>query len=119
LRTVLSALRTVVLGAAVLMVWLGLRDAQRAEYLADELAARAAGSTDAVGLVNTLTQADSTQMVVRREARRGHGVVGWRTAAAQVCADGAANLPRLRQLSVRGVRGDAAGPRVDLETDRR
>jgi heat shock protein HtpX len=58
-------------GAHLLLVWVGLRDAQRAEYLADELAARAAGSAPAASMMDALLVSDVVEMVVRREARAG------------------------------------------------
>jgi heat shock protein HtpX len=98
---VMGTLRFLVLCLHFLLVWLGLRDAQRAEYLADELAARAGGNAAAIALVDTLTAADSMVMVVRRQARQGGGASSWRAAADQTRADGAPRLSGLRQLSIR------------------
>lgn len=83
------------------VVWLGLRDGQRAEYLADELAARAAGSTDAAAMLDSLVLDDPITMVVCREARVGGLADRWRVAADEVRRDAAHRLPVLRQLSVR------------------
>lgn len=98
---VMGALRFVVLCLHFLLVWLGLRNAQRAEYLADELAARAGGSAAAIALTDTLTAAETMVMVAKREARRGVGAAEWKAAADRARIDVAASLPRLRQLSVR------------------
>ncbi|MGC9666219.1 M48 family metallopeptidase [Planosporangium sp. 12N6] len=98
---VLGALRFLVRCGHLVLVWIGLREAQRAEYLADELAARAGGSTAAAQLADTLTATDTMTMVVRREARKGGDAAAWRAAADQARRDVAARLPRLRQLSVR------------------
>ncbi len=88
-------------GAHLLLVWIGLRDGQRAEYLADELAARAAGSTAATSLTGALLTMDAIEMVVRREARAGHGAARWRAAADEARTSAATRLPLLRQLSIR------------------
>ncbi|MDQ7908361.1 M48 family metallopeptidase [Phytohabitans sp. ZYX-F-186] len=88
-------------GAHVLLVWLGQRDSQRAEYLADELAAKAGGSAAAAGTFDVLLLCEAVEMVVRREARAGHGPDRWRIAADEARASAAASLPALRQLSIR------------------
>ncbi|WP_326563288.1 M48 family metalloprotease [Micromonospora sp. NBC_01796] len=80
-RVVQAMAVRVLLAAHVLLVWVGLRDTQRAEYLADELAATAAGSTAAVDLHEVILLTDSIELVVRREARAGRGVAHWRAAA--------------------------------------
>ncbi|GAB2963777.1 hypothetical protein GCM10027280_60840 [Micromonospora polyrhachis] len=95
-----SMLSRLLFGAHLLLVWVGLRDAQRAEYLADELAARAAGSTAAVRLLDTFLTADVVTMLVHREARAGRGPAHWRVAADEARTS-VTDLPRLRQLSVR------------------
>jgi heat shock protein HtpX len=97
----LGGLRRVVQAGHVGLVWLCLRDTQRAEYLADELAARAAGSTAAAQLADTLVLSDSLMMVVRREARRGAGAGGWLSAAEELRAQTAPRMAGMRQLSVR------------------
>ncbi|WP_232072280.1 M48 family metallopeptidase [Phytohabitans flavus] len=88
-------------GAHVLLVWLGQRDSQRAEYLADELAAKAGGSAAAASMLDAFLLSDAIEMVVRREARAGHGPDRWRIAADEARASAAASLPAMRQLSVR------------------
>ncbi|HEY0698444.1 MAG TPA: M48 family metalloprotease [Micromonospora sp.] len=87
--------------AHLALVWVGHRDSQRAEYLADELAARAAGSADATSLLDTLLSANVVEMVVRREARAEHGPAYWRTAVAEARTAARTDLTTRRQLSVR------------------
>ena len=78
-----------------------LRDSQRAEYLADELAARVAGTTAATDLLDALLAGESVALVVRRETRAGHGPDRWRSGVAGSRAANSDRLPLLRQLSVR------------------
>ncbi|MEU8181729.1 M48 family metalloprotease [Micromonospora sp. NPDC049047] len=87
--------------AHLLLVAVALRDSQRAEYLADELAARAAGTTAATDLLDTLLAAESMALAVRRETQAGHGPDRWRAALAESRAANPDRLPLLRQLSVR------------------
>ncbi|MEU8423128.1 M48 family metallopeptidase [Micromonospora sp. NPDC048835] len=87
--------------AYLLLVSVALRDSQRAEYLADELAARVAGSTAATNMLDAFVGAESIALVVRRETQAGHGPDRWRSALAAARASGADRLPLLRQLSVR------------------
>jgi Zn-dependent protease with chaperone function len=83
----------------LLLVWTSQRDSQRAEYLADEMAARAGGTDAAVGLANHLVASTSIDTVVRREARIGNGMSAWRDAACVARTNLAASLPLLRQLT--------------------
>ncbi|MGW3606221.1 M48 family metalloprotease [Micromonospora sp. NPDC005161] len=87
--------------AHLLLVSMALRDSQRAEYLADELAARVAGSTAATELLDALLGGESMALAVRRETQAGHGPDRWRSALAEARAASADRLPLLRQLSVR------------------
>ncbi|MGC4814727.1 M48 family metallopeptidase [Micromonospora sp. DT228] len=87
--------------AHLLLVTVALRDSQRAEYLADELAARAAGTTAATDFLDTLLATESLALAVRRETQAGHGPDRWRRALAESRAANTAHLPLLRQLSVR------------------
>ena len=97
----LGTLRKVVQAGHVGLVWVCLRDSQRAEYLADELAARAAGSTAAAQLADTLVLSDSLFAVARREARRAVTATGWLAAADALRIEVVPRLPGMRQLSVR------------------
>ncbi|MBM0234015.1 M48 family metalloprotease [Micromonospora sp. STR1_7] len=87
--------------AYLLLVAVALRDSQRAEYLADELAARVAGTTAATDFLDTLLATESLALAVRRETRAGHGPDRWRSALAESRAASSNRLPLLRQLSVR------------------
>ncbi|WP_112637959.1 M48 family metallopeptidase [Micromonospora saelicesensis] len=87
--------------AYLLLVTVALRDSQRAEYLADELAARVAGTTAATDFLDTLLATESLALAVRRESRAGHGPDRWRSALAESRAARTDQLPLVRQLSVR------------------
>jgi heat shock protein HtpX len=75
------------------------RDSQRAEYLADELAARAGGTEAAVRLADHLLLLIPIETVVHREARAGNGMPAWHHAAQAARTNQAANIPPLRRLS--------------------
>lgn len=104
-----EALASVIMGvlhqffawAQTAVTCIGLRSTQRAEYLADESAARAAGTDAAVGLVDSLVAADTLQVTVRRAARLDPSPQAWLAAAETARSDIAPRLARLRQLSVR------------------
>jgi Zn-dependent protease with chaperone function len=83
----------------LLLVWTSQRDSQRAEYLADEMAARVAGTDAAVGLADHLVMTASIDTVVRREARAGNGMSSWHDAARAARGNLAAKLPLLRRLT--------------------
>jgi Zn-dependent protease with chaperone function len=83
----------------LVIVWTSLRDSQRAEYLADEMAARAGGTDAAVGLAKHLLVGTSIDTVVRREARAGNGMPAWHDAARVARTNLAASLPVLSRLS--------------------
>ncbi|MEV4347045.1 M48 family metalloprotease [Actinoplanes sp. NPDC049596] len=85
----------------LLLYWISQRDSQRAEYLADELAARAGGSAAAIGLFDHLLLHLPIDTVMRREARAGNGPDAWLAAARIARANQAANVPALRRLSRR------------------
>lgn len=88
-------------GVHLLLVWIGQRDGQRAEYLADELSARAAGTPAAVGFLGMFVVSDSIDTVIRREARANGGGDAWRAAADVARANLADAMPRLGQLTRR------------------
>lgn len=91
----------VFLGMHLLLVWVSQRDSQRAEYLADELAARAGGSAAAVRLFDSFLLLGAIDTVVHREARAGKGAAAWRAAAQRARAEQAGAVAGLRQLSRR------------------
>ncbi|MEU0083031.1 M48 family metalloprotease [Streptomyces sp. NPDC006274] len=63
--------RCVILGLLMLLDQLTLRAAQRGEYLADSVAARAGSTEAAVGLMDRLLVVDSVESHLRREANAG------------------------------------------------
>jgi heat shock protein HtpX len=79
----------------------GLRSTQRAEYQADDAAARTAGTEAAIGLVDLLVVSDLLHMAVRRAARNDPSPPSWRAAADDCRNEIAPRLARLRQLSQR------------------
>ncbi|GIM93433.1 M48 family metalloprotease [Paractinoplanes toevensis] len=83
----------------LVLLWTSLGDSQRAEYLADELGARAGGTAAAVRLSDHLLLHTAIDTVIQREARAGHGMAAWRTASDAARTNQAPNLPLLRQLS--------------------
>jgi len=83
----------------LVLIWISQRDSQRAEYLADELGARAAGTAAAIGLADKLLLTAAIDTVIRREARAGNGMPAWRAAAVAAGANQAPNVPLLRLLS--------------------
>lgn len=90
------------LRAGQLAMWVvAFRDKQRAEYLADDLAAKAGGSDAATALADTLVRLDAIEFAVRRAARSGGSADEWRQAADAARREGVSELPVLRQLSVR------------------
>lgn len=62
----------------LLLVWVGLRDAQRAEYLADDRAAAVAGSAGARELLDSLVIGEPSRRMVARAARASAEVDSWR-----------------------------------------
>ena len=91
----------VLMALQVLLVWVGRRDAQRVEYLADELAARVAGTEAAVSLMEILAAAPTVDMLVRRDARTGAGPATWRASVEESNLRGSARTALRLQLSIR------------------
>ncbi|BCY05737.1 M48 family metallopeptidase [Actinoplanes sp. L3-i22] len=85
----------------LLLLWTSMRDSQRAEYRADELAARAAGTDAAIRMLDQFLFGDALDTVVRREARAGHGSAAWSAAGRQSLTRLAPEVPAFRQLSRR------------------
>jgi heat shock protein HtpX len=100
-NAVMWVLSRLIFGAHLLLVGVSQRDSQRAEYLADELAARTGGTAAAVRLFDQMLIAGSIDTVVRREARARNGARAWRAAAVVARRNLADALPSLRQLSRR------------------
>ena len=85
------------LRAGQLALWVvAFRDTQRAEYLADDLAAKAGGSDAATALADTLVRLDAIEFAVRRAARSGGTADEWRQAADAARREGQSELPVLR-----------------------
>ncbi|MFG2038324.1 M48 family metalloprotease [Dactylosporangium sp. NPDC048998] len=72
-----AILRGLLFVPRVVLAVLALRDGQRAEYRADQVAAAVAGRAAMVELLDVLTLSDSVIMLVKREARAGKPVTGW------------------------------------------
>jgi Zn-dependent protease with chaperone function len=87
--------------AHLLLLAVALRDGQRAEYLADELAAKAAGTDAAAGLSDVSVCMETVAMVVRQSARSGGSAAEWQEAAQRTVTAAAPRMPVLRQRSVR------------------
>lgn len=100
-RVVLVVPRFLALCAHVGMVWIGARSSQRAEYLADQMSARAAGSDAAVRLYDVLVSADVAMMITTREARKGLGPADWRVAVDETRAELGTRVGELRERSAR------------------
>jgi heat shock protein HtpX len=100
-RVVLGTLSRVILVLHLLLVSISQRDSQRAEYLADELGAKAGGTAAAIRCDEKFLIEKAIDTVVRREALKGNGAAAWRAAAAVARANLAPDIPALRQLSRR------------------
>jgi heat shock protein HtpX len=98
-----------VLWSAAQLLWcvhlglnvLGARDGQRAEYYADALAARVAGSNAVQSLSDALVSSGTLAAVTASRARGRQLAAGWRVAAEQTRQEQQPRLARLRQLSLR------------------
>ena len=100
-RAVMWLVSRVFLTLQLVLLWISLRDSQRAEYLADELGAEAGGTAAAIRVDEQLLLLTPIDTVVRREARNGNGAAAWRAAAVVARTNQAPSLPALRQLSRR------------------
>jgi Zn-dependent protease with chaperone function len=85
----------------VALLAVGQRDAQRAEYLADELAATAGGTDAAVRLLDMVLLGEVIDAMIRRESRKGQGADVWRTAARRSHVNSTATIVALHQLTQR------------------
>ncbi|WP_204032884.1 M48 family metallopeptidase [Micromonospora qiuiae] len=100
-RVLLGTLSRLFAAGHLVLVCLALRESQRAEYLADEMSAKVAGSDGTARLLDSTLRLESMALAVRRESLAGHGPDRWRAAVAESLAAAADRLPQLRQLSVR------------------
>ncbi len=78
-----------------------LRDFQRAEYFADQIAVRVAGTQAATELSDLLVWSQPAGDAVAVRARAGETEQGWRMAVGELRSRMAPRQNRLRQLSVR------------------
>lgn len=100
-RVVAAALRWVVQVAWLTLLRLAQRDAQRAEYLADSMAATVGGSDAALRVLDVLQLDEPVLVELRRAARRREAASVWPALAARAVADAAGTMPLRRQLSIR------------------
>ncbi|ATO18118.1 peptidase M48 [Micromonospora sp. WMMA2032] len=100
-RLVSWTLSRLLFAGHVVLVATALRDSQRAEYLADEMAARAAGTAGATRLIDVLLRTESVAMVVRNAVRGGQGPATWRVGMNRSLDGAAERLPLERQLTIR------------------
>ena len=85
----------------VLVEWLGMRASHHAEYSADALAVRAAGSLDATGMLDALLRNDVCMTVLQRAVRAGSDPAVWRREVQVALANSTGHRDSLRQLSMR------------------
>ncbi|MER7169427.1 M48 family metallopeptidase [Micromonospora sp. NPDC000207] len=100
-RSVSWTVSRVLFGAHLVLVATALRDSQRAEYLADEMAARSGGTDAATRVLDVTLHGESVLRTVRRVARDGGGPARWRAEVDLSLASAADRLTLLRQLSLR------------------
>ena len=100
-NAVLAVLRMIITVMRVALEVLALRDGQAAEYRADGLAAKEAGSTAATQLMDLFVMDETVRTLVWRDARTGVPPTRWRDAVADALAGARTRMPLRRQLSVR------------------
>jgi heat shock protein HtpX len=98
---VLGALRRIALCVQLVVTAVASRGVQRAEYLADEMAATVAGTKAAAEAQDTLLALSAMAIVVRSVARGRDGASAWQRAADEARTALAPRIPALRQLSIR------------------
>ncbi len=98
---VLGVLSGLALAGQIALTAIGQREVQRAEYLADEIAARVAGSVAIIGALKTALLKDVLVPSLARVARAGESGPAWLAAAEHSRAAMAGDLPARSQLSVR------------------
>ncbi|MCW2541055.1 MAG: hypothetical protein JWN95_2780 [Frankiales bacterium] len=100
-RLLLAPLFYLALLLQSILAWVGSRDSQRAEYLADSIAAELAGSAGALELMTTILRSDEVRVAVRRAARVSADPADWRAAAERASSTESVKLRRLEQHSIR------------------
>lgn len=91
------------------LLWIGMREHQRAEYAADAVSVRAAGTEAAVALLDDLVLDTSITLAIRTteitaqslRATKSGVAAAWRRAAQRVRDEQADRLPVLRQHAIR------------------
>jgi heat shock protein HtpX len=81
--------------------WIGVRASHHAEYAADSMAARVAGSTATASLLDTLMLGDVCMTMLRRGVLHESSPAAWRNAVAAGRVELIPRLERLRQLTMR------------------
>jgi Zn-dependent protease with chaperone function len=97
---VMSVVSGVLTAIHAVLLWIAMRDAQRAEYLADDRAATAAGSAAVRGLLDSAVTLDAVAPMLARAARASGEVAQWRAAVASSQQRLTDQLPVRHQLSV-------------------
>jgi Zn-dependent protease with chaperone function len=102
----IAVLPLIVLSNLLLLVHLGInaigaRESQRAEYYADQLAAKVAGTVATMGLLDVFANGKGLITVVGGRARNQELGAGWRAGIAEARERSSDRLPRLRQLTLR------------------
>lgn len=77
-----GTLGTILWAGQVILICIGQRDCQRAEYLADDISARVAGSTAAIGLLESLLVMEPTTKLIRTSQHNHGRAQTWRDAVA-------------------------------------
>jgi Zn-dependent protease with chaperone function len=93
--------RWLVLGARIGLTALAMRDGQRAEYRADELAADLGGSAAAIDLTDLMLVMETVDMLVKRDARAGKPPAEWAATAAGAVANARQDLEAARERNQR------------------
>jgi heat shock protein HtpX len=97
----LAVPRWIFTGLLLVLHALAQRNGQRAEYRADVLSARAAGTRGAVDLLDVLLMMNTVRMLVLRDARAGVPTSEWPKTAAGAVAQARPQLALRRQLDLR------------------
>lgn len=100
-RGVMKVLHEFFAWAQILVTSVALRSTQRAEYFADQAAAKVGGTEAAIGLCDTLVLQEILTIVVQRSARQDAVPGAWVQPANQTRQELAGRMARLRQLTVR------------------
>ncbi|MGX7681782.1 M48 family metallopeptidase [Jatrophihabitans sp. DSM 45814] len=100
-RILLVPIYAVSLASRYVMCWIGMRDSQRSEYLADDVALRLAGTEGARDLSDTLLYLDGVRPGVSRAAAKASDPREWHAAAAAIIAERTNHRAIWEQKSIR------------------